>query len=123
MPKFIEMADTVTLADQLADAGDGPVMLFNVLTAPPEDTDRLLEAWAADAALMKRQPGFIATQLHRGIAGSNVFLNHAVWESVARFRAAFADPAFQARLAAYPDTVAVSPHLFRPVAVPGICIA
>ncbi|MGU3541270.1 antibiotic biosynthesis monooxygenase family protein, partial [Methylobacterium sp. A54F] len=71
----------------------------------------------------KRQPGFIATQLHRGIAGSNVFLNHAVWESVARVRAAFAGPAFQARLAAYPDTVAVSPHLFRPVAVPSICIA
>ena len=123
MPKFIEMATAVMLADQLGDEDGGPVILFNVLTAPPEDADRLLAAWAADAALMKRQPGFMSTQLHRGIAGSNAFLNSAVWESVAQFRAAFTSPEFQARVAAYPDSVTVSPHLFRPVAVPGICIA
>ena len=33
-------------------------------------------------------------QLHRGIAGSSVFLNYAVWESVARLRAAFTHPEF-----------------------------
>jgi heme-degrading monooxygenase HmoA len=123
MPKFIEMATAVTLVDQLGDRDDGPVVLFNVLTAPPEDVDRLLAAWAADAGLMKRQPGFISTQLHRGIAGSNAFLNNAVWESVGQFRAAFTNPEFQARLSAYPDGVTVSPHLFRPVAMPGICVA
>ena len=122
MPNFVEMDPAVTLADQLADEGS-PVILFNILTAPPEDADRLLAAWAADAAFMKRQPGFISAQLHRGIAGSNVFLNHAVWETVTQFRAAFANPEFQARLADYPDTATVSPHLFRPVAVPGICVA
>lgn len=122
MMTFVEMDPTVTLADQLGDEG-GPVVLFNVFTAPPEDADRLLTAWAADAAVMKRQPGFVSTQLHRGIAGSGAFLNHAVWESVAHFRAAFANPEFRASLSAYPDTATVSPHLFRPVAVPGICVA
>lgn len=122
MPKFIEMDRTVTLADQLKDEG-GPVVLVNTFVVPPEDADRLLAVWAADAAIMKRQPGFISTQLHRGIAGSGTFLNHAVWETVAHFRAAFTNPEFQAQLTHYPESVTASPHLFRQVAVPGICVA
>ncbi len=51
---------------------------------------------------MTRQPGFVSTQLHRGIAGSGVFLNYAVWDSVADFRAAFTNPAFRARLSDTP---------------------
>lgn len=35
----------------------------------------LLQAWENDANWMKQQPGYISTQLHRGIAGSTVFLN------------------------------------------------
>ena len=46
------------------------------------------EALAIEAEIMKRQPGFISTQLHRGIAGSCVFTT----------------------------------HLFKKVAVPGICV-
>lgn len=122
MPKFIEMDRTVTLADQLKDEG-GPVILVNTFVVPPEDADRLLAVWAADAGIMKRQPGFISTQLHRGIAGSGTFLNYAVWETVAHFRAAFTNPEFQAQLAHYPESVTASPHLFRQVAVPGICVA
>src|SRR5215831_1989991 len=53
----------------------GRVVLINVFTVAPEDADRFVAAWAEDAAYLKRQPGFIATQLHRGIAGSTVFLN------------------------------------------------
>jgi heme-degrading monooxygenase HmoA len=121
MPKFVEMDRTVTLADQLKDEG-GAVVLVNTFVAPPEDVDQLLAAWATDAAIMKRQPGFISTQLHRGVAGSGAFLNYAVWESVAHFRAAFANPEFRARLAEYPESATASPHLFRPVAVPGICV-
>jgi heme-degrading monooxygenase HmoA len=99
------------------------VVLVNTFVVPPEDADRLLASWSADAAIMKRQPGFISTQLHRGLAGSGVCLNYAVRESVAHFRAAFANPAFQARLAGCPESATISPHLFRPVAVPDICVA
>ena len=77
-------------------------------------------AWAADAAYLKRQPGFIAAQLHRGIAGSGVFLNYAVWESTEHFRRAFTNPEFRAKLDHYPAGVVGSPHLFRKVAVAGI---
>jgi heme-degrading monooxygenase HmoA len=121
MPVFAEMDETVTLAEQMADEG-GPVILVNTFVVPPREANRLLEAWASDAAIMKRQPGFISTQLHRGIAGSGAFLNYAVWESTAHFRAAFSNPEFRAQLGAYPETATVSPHLFRKVAVPGICV-
>jgi heme-degrading monooxygenase HmoA len=120
--KFAEMDPTVTLAAQLADDG-GAVILINTLTVPPEDADKLVTAWTHDAALMKAQPGFISTQLHRGIAGSGTFLNYAVWQSTAHFRAAFCNPDFQAQLRDYPDTTTASPHLFRKVDVPGICVA
>lgn len=122
MSTFIETDRTVALADQLKDEG-GPVVLVNTFVVPPEDADQLLATWQADAAFMKRQPGFISTQLHRGIAGSGAFLNYAVWESVADFRAAFTNPEFRARLTAYPDSATISPHLFRQIAVPGICVA
>ena len=122
MPKFVEMDPSITLADQLAEE-IGPVVLINTLVVLPSDADGLLAAWAADASIMKRQPGFISAQLHCGIAGSGVFLNYAVWESVAQFRAAFANPEFRARLSEYPESATVSPHLFRPMAVPGICVA
>jgi heme-degrading monooxygenase HmoA len=123
MPKFLEMDQNVRLTDQLASSESGPVILINTLVVPPEDADRLLATWAADAVVMKGQPGFISTQLHRGIAGSGVFLNYAVWQSAEHFRAAFATPAFRARLADYPEGATVSPHLFRRVEVPGICVA
>lgn len=123
MPRFVEMDPTVTLGAQLGEEGGGPVILINTFVVPPADADKLLEAWARDAAVMKRQPGFISTQLHRGIAGSGVFLNYAVWQSVAHFRAAFSNPEFQAQLGAYPDSATASPHLFRKVEVEGICAA
>ena len=121
MPKFVEMDRAVTLAEQLM-TEEEPVVLINTFVVPREDTDRFLATWGADAAIMKVQPGFISTQLHRGIAGSGTFLNYAVWQSVAHFRAAFANPEFRARLADYPENATVSPHLFRKVEVPGICV-
>ena len=123
MPRFVEMDATVTLADQLRADTDDPVVLINTFVVPAEDADALLNTWSRDAAIMKRQPGFISTQLHRGTAGSCTFLNYAVWQSVAHFREAFANPEFRAQLGAYPDSATVSPHLFRKIEVPGICVA
>ena len=117
----VEMDNHVTLFEQLAQEV-GPVILVNTFRVEPEDAEALLEAWATDAAYLKSKPGFISTQLHRGIAGSSTFLNVAVWESVEAFRAAFGDPAFQATFARYPDSTVASPHLFQKVAVPGICV-
>ena len=122
MPRMKEMDERVSLRDQMAQEV-GPVTLINTFTVQPDELDRLLQAWADDAALMKRQPGFISTQLHRGIGGSSVLVNVAVWESVDAFRRAFANPEFQAKLGNYPPSTVGSPHLFTKVAVPGICVA
>lgn len=123
MIKLEEMDRVVSIRDQIRDASPEPVVLANVFTVAPEDVDALLEAWKDDANYFKAQPGLISTQLHRGIAGSCTFLNYAIWESVAAFRAAFGNPVFQSKLAAYPDSATGSPHLFRKMAVEGLCVA
>jgi len=112
----------VPINEQLGD-DLSPVVLINVFTVDPSDVDALLKAWEHDANWMKRQQGYISTQLHRGIAGSCVFLNYAVWESVAHFRAAFTDPEFARALAAYPSSAVAQPHLFSRLAVPNLCTA
>jgi heme-degrading monooxygenase HmoA len=96
------MDKNVGLFDQLAEEV-GPIILINTFTVAPDDVEDLLTAWEMDATYLKNKPGFISTQLHRGIAGSCVFLNHAVWESVETFRNAFGDPQFQATFARYPE--------------------
>ena len=100
-----------------------PVVLVNLVTLDKADEPRFLVAWQNDAAFMKRQPGFISTQLHRAIGDSSAYVNYAVWESTAHYRAAFTHPEFKASLAAYPSSVVAIPHLFQKVAVPGICVA
>jgi heme-degrading monooxygenase HmoA len=100
-----------------------PVALVNVFTLDKADEQNFLEVWADDAAFMKRQAGFISTQLHRAIGESPTYLNYAVWQSTADFRAAFTDPDFLAKIAAYPSSAVAMPHLFAKVAVSGICVA
>ena len=107
---------------QLAVDADA-VVLANVFTLDKADEQTFLKAWHDDAAFMKRQPGFISTQLHRALGESPTYLNYAVWESTAAFRAAFTNPDFQAKLSAYPSSAIASPHLFQKVAVPGIYVA
>jgi heme-degrading monooxygenase HmoA len=101
----------------------GPVVLANVFMLDRADEQGVLRSWQDDAAFMKRRPGFISAQLHRAIGESATYLNYAVWETTAHFRAAFTHPEFQAKLSTYPSSVVAMPHLFQKVAVPDICIA
>jgi heme-degrading monooxygenase HmoA len=100
-----------------------PVVLVNIFTLAKDDEKAFLEVWKDDADFMKRQPGFISTQLHRAVGESPTYLNYAVWESMADFRAAFTHPDFVAKLSAYPSSAVAIPHLFQKAAVPGICLA
>ena len=74
----------------------GPVVLVNVVTLDKADEQTFLKTWQDDAAFMKRQPGFISTQLHRALGESPTYLNYAVWESTAHYRAAFGHTCAQA---------------------------
>ena len=99
------------------------VVLMNPFTRDSADETARLKTWQDDAEFMKRQPGFISTQLHRALGDSPTYLNYAIWESTAHFRAAFTHPDFLAKIASYPASAIASPHLFQKVSVPGICVA
>jgi heme-degrading monooxygenase HmoA len=100
-----------------------PIVLVNVFTLDKADEVAFLKTWQDDAEFMKRQPGFISTQLHRAVGDNPTYLNYAVWDSTASFRTAFTHPEFRAKLSLYPSSAVASPHLFQKVAVPGICVA
>ena len=114
--------DAVVPIFQQINTEQSPVILVNVFNVAEADIPALLSAWAADANWMKQQPGYISTQLHRGIAGSTVFLNYAIWESVAHFRAAFMHPNFKSTLEHYPSSAVASPHLFERLTVSNLCV-
>ena len=113
--------ESVPIFRQLDD-NVSPVILVNIFNVAESDIPALIAAWEADANWMKMQPGYISTQLHRGIAGSTVFMNYAIWESVAHFRAAFNHPDFKSALGQYPDSAIASPHLFTRCSVPNLCV-
>ena len=122
MSGFEELDKIVTLADQMK-AEEGPIVLINLFTVDATDEDALLKAWAHDADFMKAQPGYISTQLHKGIAGSSTFVNYAIWQDVESFRSAFLHPEFQRRIADYPSSAIAKPHLFKKLAVENHCTA
>ena len=121
MVQLKPLDELVPIFHQL-NADVSPVVLVNVFTVSESDIPALLKAWEDDANWMKKQPGYISTQLHRGIAGSTVFMNYALWESVAHFRAAFTHPDFKKALEHYPSSAIASPHLFTRLTVANLCV-
>lgn len=122
MPLLKPMDEKFPIERQLA-VEAAPLVLANVFTLDAADEPRFLQVWKDDADFMKRQPGFISTQLHRAIGESPTYLNYAVWESTEAFRTAFTHPDFLAQLAVYPSSAVASAHLFQKVGVAGICTA
>ena len=120
MPSLVEMDTGVAFGAQLADAGSDPVVLVNVFHILPEEVDGFAERWVSSARMLKEKPGFVSTRLHRGIAGSNTFLNYAVWRTAADYAAALRDPVIQAELRPLPGGGTASPHLFRTIEFPGL---
>jgi heme-degrading monooxygenase HmoA len=122
MPLLRPLDSAFPIERQLA-VDASPVVLVNVFTLDKADEPAFLEAWRDDALFMREQPGFISTQLHRAIGESPTYLNYAVWETTAHFRAAFTNPEFRAKIALYPSSAVATPHLFQRIAVPGVCVA
>ena len=113
--------------DQIEEKIIGSVILINKFNVEPNKVEQFLKDWGEDATNFKQQPGFISTQLHRGIGKSSVFINYAVWESMEHYKKAvnkiLFSPESQSPLLKYDDnSLVISPHLFKKVAVPGICV-
>ena len=123
MLTFAELDKTVRLAEQMGSLDAGPVVLLNIFHVPPESLDAYSEWIQRTGLVMQRQPGYISTQLHRGVGGSCTFFNYAVWESIAAFKLAFTSGEFRAIAMECPDGTVGSPHLFHKVAMPGLCVA
>lgn len=101
----------------------GPVVLVNLFTVDANDEDALVSAWRDDALWMKKQPGYISTQLHKAVGESSMYLNYAIWDSIADFRTAFSNPEFKNALSHYPSSAVTAPHLFEKIAVANCCTA
>jgi quinol monooxygenase YgiN len=121
MLQLHELDDHVSYVEQLRETGAGEVVLVNIFHVLPDEIDAFIQAWANDAEYMQRQPGYLNTQLHRAVGANPTFVNVAMWESAGHLREAFQGPEFQQSFAKYPDGTIATPHLFRKVAVPGIC--
>lgn len=127
MAKFVEMDDIVNFKEQIEEKEiDGQVILINKFNVKPDKVEQFLKDWGEDAINFKKQPGFISAQLHKGIGKSSVFINYAVWESLEHYKAVINKRLFssesQSPLLKYDDdSLVISPHLFKKVAVPGIC--
>ncbi len=127
MAKFVEMDDRVKFKDQIEEKVIGSVILINKFNVAQGKVEQFLKDWGEDATNFKQQPGFISTQLHKGIGKSSVFINYAVWESMEHYKKAINKILFKSKsqspLLKYDDeSLVLSPHLFKKIAVPGICV-
>ncbi len=122
MLKHVELDPNCSLQQQYEVKSDKTTILLNVFSVAPEDAEAFKKAWREDAEFFKRQPGYISAQLHRGIGDSHMWFNYAVFENTAAFAQTNVQPEFKPLRAGYPDSATAHPHLFRRVAIEGICV-
>ncbi len=122
MLQHIELDANVPLFSQFADTLKQPILLVNLFTCAHQDQTEFKQAWTADAHFFCNEPGCLTAELHQGIGNSSLFLNYAIFENTAAFAATTKQPSFVPLRKPYPDSAVAHPHLFRRVAIPGICI-
>jgi heme-degrading monooxygenase HmoA len=120
MLKFGNLDEVTNFLDQQKESV-GPVTIINTFVAPEGKEDEVLAAWKADADYMAATGALISVQLYRGVGGSRLMTNVAVWRSTEDLRTAFDTPEFAKHLEAYPDGTVAYPHLYQKAAVEGIC--
>ena len=86
------------------------IVLINVFEVPADKDTEFLQGWMAARDFLQRQPGYIATRLHRSLdpAARFRFINVAEWATPADFQAAvnhsaFADLRRATQFASYPS--------------------
>ena len=121
MTKTIEMDEKVSLGTQLQQ-DVGAVVLIITFTVNSEDEVQFLKTWASAAEISKKTSGVISAQLYKGIAGSRIFVSYHVFESTEAIREQYKNPDFPSKLSEYPPSTVTSSHVFKKVAVPGICV-
>jgi heme-degrading monooxygenase HmoA len=92
-----------------------PVILINPFEVPKGREDECLAFWEKAAAYMRRQPGFIATRLHRALSPEARFhfINIAEWESAAHFQRAIGNEEFNRLIEPYMEIFPHYPGLYE----------
>ncbi|WP_326686134.1 antibiotic biosynthesis monooxygenase [Streptomyces sp. NBC_01795] len=80
MLKFGRIDESTHFHDQQKEKA-GPVTVINTFVAPEGKEDEVVAAWTDDAEYMKKSGSLLSVQLYRGIGGSRLFTNVAVWKS------------------------------------------
>jgi len=78
--KLIQMDPNISFTTQIA-RNTAPVVLLSIFLVKPEYVEEFLSGFQKQFAIMRKQPGLISGKLHRGIAGSWLFMNHVIWDS------------------------------------------
>ena len=122
------MDKIVTINDQIKEEqgnknGDS-VILINKFDVSSDKIEQFLKDWAETSSLFEQQPGFITTELYKGIGKSSVYISYQVWKSIDDFKkgssSVLNSDDVNSRLAKYNDSLVISSHLFRKAVVPGI---
>ena len=127
MAKFVEMDDRVKFKDQIEEKIMGSVILINKFNVKPNKVEQFLKGWAEDAIQFKQEPGFISTQLHRGlekVVFSLTMKFGSQWNIIRKrlIKILFSIQSLSPLLKYGDKSLVISPHLFTKVAVPGICV-
>ena len=93
----------------------GPIVLANTFVVPTDKAESFLAHFTKQAEFMSSQPGFVSLQMHRGTAGSQLFMNIAIWESTEALANALGTPEFRALSAEVPDDIVSYPHIFEKI--------
>jgi hypothetical protein len=73
--KFVQMDPNVSFDQQIVN-NVAPVVLLCTFLVQHEHVEEFLAGFRKQFSIMRKQPGLISAQLHRGIAGSCLFMNY-----------------------------------------------
>jgi quinol monooxygenase YgiN len=75
----------------------------------------------AQCSALSNCPGYLSTQLHRGVANSNVLINYAVWESAEALRKCLHSEDFKAMIRDFPAGTECRAQISQKLRVEGAC--
>ncbi|MEH2279583.1 MAG: antibiotic biosynthesis monooxygenase family protein [Nostoc sp.] len=94
---------------------DSSVVLINVFSIPQGMESEFLDKWHQTAELMKNEPGFIETKLHRSLEPTArfQFINIAKWSSQSTWEAAFSKRISQQEIFEQQLLIEANPALYQ----------
>ncbi|KAF2441397.1 antibiotic biosynthesis monooxygenase [Karstenula rhodostoma CBS 690.94] len=123
-PLHVQLDRSTTFVEQLShQPTSGPIVLINVISIPPKaNVESFLHTWRQSAEVLKAAPGYISTQLHRGIGDGNFLINYAVWESNETLKNGLNLPAFRKVCEEFPEGTEFRASVVEKLAVDGVCV-